>query len=258
MSTVTWQDGFEGGENLTTVYTAIGATVVGGSAIVSGGRGGGHAFQGSIFNIPTGIAAITDPVIMGFARKGSLGGAANLALGDGTSFFASLGVDVLGRIAVTLSGVAGSPVITATDSDPRLDAVWRYIEWYYTADTVAGRVIVELDGDRVIDFTGATAPAARGPSLGAIGGNGSLDDFYIGLPASTSDFFGDYVITGLAPGAAGSVPAPGDVVTSQQFIVWANTAPKQNATVDQQYIIVVIKNRGPSKVRPQVFGVGRS
>lgn len=255
MTTITWQDGFEGAEVLATVYGA--GNVGPGAAIQVGtGRGGGNALTGGV-KVSTGVGAWNDPVIVGMARLGPLGTHFDMVLSDTTlGDLAYLGFDNLGRMSVQLPAVAGGPTVAAAESDPRIGAVWRYAEFYFVTGS-SGRMIVKVDGVGVIDFHGKTGPdGTLKPSFCTVS-SALIDDFYVGLPASESDFFGDYVVTGTAPAATGSVPTPGDVATTQQYIGYANEAPKQDVTVDQQFIIVAIKNKPPSRVRPQVFGVGR-
>lgn len=253
MPSVTFQDGFEGAEDLAAVY-GIGNY---GTVSVGGGRSGGNAIT-SVQNVPTGIASASDPVIVGVARFGSLGGSANIALSDTVGYVGLLSIDTFNRVAVNLPIAAGSPTVRSPLDGLRIGGVWRYLEWYHTTGT-SGRVIVAVDGNVVIDFAGTTGSGdpARGPFLAALGGSAVFDDFYVGLPGSPSDFFGDYVVTGTAPSATGHVPTPSDVVVTQQTMNVASVALKADVTVDQQYIIVVIKNKGPATVRPQVFGVGR-
>jgi hypothetical protein len=268
MTLMTWQDGFEGGENLNTVYGA--GNVFGGAGIAVGsGRGGGNALACSgsgIANIATGISHPTDPVVVGLARITAGAGTGNVFVGDHIGTLASWAVDSMGQIAVTI-WIAGFPTYRSTAA-PRLFGDWRYVEFYYLADPTSGRIVVATDGDVVLDVSGiATATAGRGPDLCTITGSGALiDDFYIGLAnlagitgsnPSYPYILGDYTITGLAPAAAGSIPTPGPVRVDQQFVMIAETAPKPTVRVDQQFIILAIKRRPGSKVRPQVFGVGR-
>ena len=257
--TLTWQDGFEGAENLATVYGA--GNVDPGTTILTGqGRGGGNAlnaFGTGLKNVATGIAAATDPIQIGLANNHTLGGAAIVTLNDGTGMVASLFVDGINNVTVSLWTRPGFPTLRASSGIPRTASMWRYLEWYFQGDPVFGRTTVAIDGDTVLNMTGSTTALGRGPTTCTLT-RGLTDDFYIGLgDGSGPVFYGDFLITGTAPAASGSVPAKTDVRVDQQFVGVAYEAPKQDVRVDQQFIIVAIKNRPGAHVRPQVVGNGR-
>ena len=258
MPTIAWQDGFEGAEVLTTVYGA--GNVDPGTVILAGqGRDGGNALSAigtGLKNIATTIAAATDPVQVGFAHNAADSAQPVVTLLDGTGNVATLYADALNNIAVTLWTKPGLPTLRSSTYPPRLGSMWRYLEWYFTADPSFGRVTVAVDGETVLDVSTSTASIGRGPTKCTLTGQ-TMDDLYIARGDASPSFYGDYVVTGTAPGASGSVPSKTDVRVDQQFINYANVAPKQDVRVDQQYIIVVIKNKQPATVRPQVVGNGR-
>ena len=258
MPTIVWQDGFEGAENLATVYGA--GNVDPGTVIHTGqGRNGGNALFASgtgIKNIATTIAAATDPVQIGFAHDAQISAQPVVTFYDATGAIATLYTDALNNVAVTLWTLAGVPTLRSSVYPPRLNSMWRYLEWYFVADPVFGRVAAAVDGDTVMDVSASTASLARGPTTLTVTGQ-TMDDLYVARGDAAPSFYGDYVVTGTAPAASGSVPSKTDVRVDQQFITYTNIAPKQDVRVDQQYIIVVIKNKQPATIRPQVVGNGR-
>jgi hypothetical protein len=118
------------------------------------------------------------------------------------------------------SGTIGSPSGTqiAVSAAGVFDANWHYIEMHATIHDTTGRVIVKVDGNAVIDFTGDTRNAGTSTSIDAIrfrtaiysnwtpNSPITIDDLYIcdGTGMVNNTFLGDVRVQSLVPTGVGS------------------------------------------------------
>lgn len=131
----------------------------------------------------------------------------------------------------TIDVLRGSTVIASAPADSYSPGIWHYWEVQASVDSTAGRVIVRIDGSKVIDFTGNTRNGGTSVMLDTLKltGNGAtdpgvtLDDLYIlnSTGTTNNDFLGDVRVQSLVPNGAGSFT---------QFVPTGATENWQNAS----------------------------
>ena len=279
------QDDFESYASTADVQTAYGAANVTGGLATTGGREGTKGFQGTIKS--TAVSGSLQSVVVGMAYLG--GSAARMQFWGpdahtpipNTILLCEVGTDAIGSVYYNL-GTGNARVSTPM----RAENAWRYLEVQYLTDVALGHLHIAIDGVRLFDAYGATSPNT---ALSYVIFEGLFDEIYARDPRSpdylanpvdyidpatnAADFVGDYRLrntaaldpataTGTARvtqqyGIAAYRPPLPTVGVTQQFLNVAYLPPKPKARVTQQYVIVAIKNKPGSRVRPQVFGVGR-
>lgn len=142
---------------------------------------------------------------------------------------------------------------------------WYYMEYKISIDDVAGQVIVRLDGQTIVNFTGDTKNGGTANTVDTVELNASgsdsaefIDDFYICNDTGTApynDFLGDVRVQTLVPDGAGSstqfTPSAGANYTTVDELPYSATDYVSSTTVGNRDTYSVTDLTGS----PTIYGI---
>ncbi|GEM_PF-953812 len=144
-------------------------------------------------------------------------------------------------------GVSGTQI--ASSAAATLDGNWHFIELFATINATTGQLIVKVDGNTVINFTGNTRNGGTSTNIDAIrfrtGVNNitpscviSVDDFYVCDATGTvnNGFLGDIRVQSMMPNAAGSSTQLATTGSATNYLN-ANEVPFNDATYNSSSVV---------------------